>query len=271
MTDHHRSGNRCWMLAITFLGMLGATTNSRADLAPGLYLGQTLSHDGRTRVYDVLIPVGCDGTAPIPLVVDLHSYSGSATTQRLSSGFAALANTAKFAVVWPRGLGLPPINIVTFATGGPAWNAGGWCCGDPLTQDVDDVGFVRALVAAIEAQVSIDPRRIYATGRSNGGALTHRLACEASDLFAAAATFAWPGPLVACAPARPIPILMTHAVNDTVVPYAGGHVFLNPAAPTVPSAATEFEAWRVRDGCTGAAPDVTENPAALSHRQFYPP
>jgi len=138
-----------------------------------------------------------------------------------------------------------------------------------LTQNVDDVGFIRAVVAAVEAQVSIDHQRIYATGRSNGGALTHRLACEASDLIAAAATFAWPGPLVACAPARPIPVLMTHAVNDTVVPYAGGHVFLNPAAPTVPSAATEFEAWRVRDGCTGAASDVTEHPAALSECEFY--
>ena len=131
------------------------------------------------------------------------------------------------------------------------------------------MSFVRALVAALEAQVSIDARRIYATGRSNCGALTHRLACEASDLFAAAATFAWPGPLVACSPARPIPILMTHALNDVVVPYGGGHAFLNPAAPILPSAATEFEGWRVRNGCRGVAPDVTETPGVLSGCEFY--
>ena len=99
--------------------------------------------------------------------------------------------------------------------------------------------------------------------------MSHRLACEASDLFAAAATFAFPGPRVVCAPARSIPILMIHGRQDIVVPYGGGYLWNNPLLPSVPSAPAEFEAWRTRNGCDGSIPDVTENPGGTNVCERY--
>ena len=51
----------------------------------------------------------------------------------------------------------------------------------------DDVGFVDAMVSDLRAELPIDRHRIYASGFSNGGAFTARLAVERSDRLAAAA------------------------------------------------------------------------------------
>ena len=70
-----------------------------------------------------------------------------------------------------------------------------------------------------------DPKRIYVTGVSNGGAMTMTLVCERADLFAAAASvimnftdeFA-----DACHPSRPVPMLMMNGTADPLIPYEGG-------------------------------------------------
>jgi polyhydroxybutyrate depolymerase len=98
--------------------------------------------------------------------------------------------------------------------------------------------------------------------------MTHRLACEAADLFAAAATFAWPLPIVPCAPSRPMPILMTHGRQDWFVPYLGGHIKNDPNFPIIESAHFGFEEWRTRNLCSGPSPDLTESvgPTAVCER-----
>ncbi len=258
---------RWWIVALALLAMVVTTADARADLAPGLYQNLVVFHGGQNRVYDLQVPASYNGSVAVPLVVDLHGFGVPLAYHRDTSGFNAIAEEQNFLVAWPLGLGTDA-NATTLA-GGPGWNAGSVCCGDSLTQNVDDVGFIRAVVESIQGQVAVDGYRIYATGHSNGAALSHRLACEASDLFAAVATFAWPGPPVACAPARPIPILMIHGRQDSIVPYAGGHLFLNALLPSVPNAAAEFEAWRTRNGCSGATPDVTENPGGTNVCQRY--
>jgi polyhydroxybutyrate depolymerase len=248
--------------------LLVASSDARADLAPGLYQGRMLNFGGQAHVYDLRVPPGYDGSVAVPLLVDLHAFSESPAGHRANSGFDAIAQAQSFIVVWPRGLGANP-NIATWPwTGGPAWNAG-WCCGDGSNQNLDDVGFIRALVASLETQVRIDPRRIYASGRSNGAALSHRLACEAADLFAGVAIFAAGFVFPDCHPVRPIPVWITHGRQDTRVPYDGGNLLLDPTFPTVNSVHQEFEAWRVRDGCVGASPDTTEIQGLTSRCEIY--
>ena len=111
--------------------------------------------------------------------------------------------------------------------------------------DVDDVGFARALVEAIAAEAPIDLRRVYPTGLSNGGAMTHRLGCEAADTFAAIAPMAFPLALVprsTCQPSRPIAVIYFAGLTDTLIPYDGGPI--PPAGPVIPSAPDSFAYWR---------------------------
>ena len=65
-----------------------------------------------------------------------------------------------------------------------------WNDGRAVGAERDDVGFVRALIDSLERELEIDPRRVYATGISNGGMFAHRLACELPGVLAAIAPVA---------------------------------------------------------------------------------
>lgn len=219
-----------------------------AALDPGDYFARELVHDGAVRIYDLRVPAGYDGKTPIPLVLDLHGLSSNQSQQRALSGFLALADAEGFAVAWPNGLNF-------------SWNAG-WCCGTSQQLGVHDVAFLRTLVEALARELAIDRTRVYVTGLSNGGAMTQRLACEAADVFAAAAPMAFPislYPITSCQPSRPISVLTTQAPTDELVPYDGGNLF--------PSAAASFAQWRANDVC-GDAPLEQEIVVGESHCDY---
>jgi polyhydroxybutyrate depolymerase len=203
-------------------------------IEPGTYTDRTLVYRGVTRTYDLRVPTGYDGTTPVPLVLDLHGLGSNKAQQRAVSGLAPRADTEGFAIAWPNGTGSGAAN---------SWN-GGFCCGAAADEDVDDTGYLRSLVDAIAQEVVVDRRRVYATGISNGGAMTQRLACEAADVFAAAAPLAFPIgllPIESCAPSRPIPVLTFQGTTDVLVPYEGAGPF--------PSALESFTHWRTEGGC----------------------
>src|SRR5262245_361151 len=98
------------------------------------------------------------------------------------------------------------------------------------TLGVDDVGFLRALVARLEAELGVDPARVYATGMSNGGQMAYRLALEAPDLVAAVAPVAAGLPdaeNLDCTPSgEPVAVLILNGTEDPMNPFAGGRVAL---------------------------------------------
>jgi polyhydroxybutyrate depolymerase len=137
-----------------------------------------------------------------------------------------------FVVVYPDGLG-------------SSWNAGA-CCGTSMSTNVDDVGFVSDLIDALQSQLCIDAKRVYATGFSNGGFLSHKLACEMSTRIAAIAPVSGVLAPPVCNPTRPVPVMHFHGTGDAVVPYDGSMAMGFTSAPDT------FAGWGARNGCTGA-------------------
>lgn len=93
---------------------------------------------------------------------------------------------------------------------------------------LDDVIFTRLVASEAEKQICVDPKRVFVTGPSNGGLITHLLACEAADIFAAAVSIAAPLPIddSDCRPSRPISFVQIHGTNDPLVDYDGGGLVL---------------------------------------------
>lgn len=168
----------------------------------------TLPHDGAMRRYNLHIPPAFDGSKPLPLLLNFHGFGSDPEGQAAFSGMNAAADKEGFAVLLPAGID-------------NSWNGGSVCCGTAAQQNIDDVGFARALVKDAAAKACIDTKRVYSTGMSNGGFMSHRLACEASDLVAAVAPV--DGllgiPPESCLPKRPVPMIHFYGTADQLVPY----------------------------------------------------
>lgn len=168
----------------------------------------------RNRTYLLYVPASYDGIAPLPLVLGLHGGGGSALGYLRMSQLDRAAHDHGFFALYPDGASL----IQT-------WN-GGNCCGKAVENGIDDVGFIRQLLETIAGNYAVDGKRIYTSGLSNGGIMSHRLACEAADIIAAAAPIAGGlnrgGDLTDCSPVRPVPVIMFHGTTDENYPIEGG-------------------------------------------------
>ncbi len=190
--------------ALSFLGSVNAQTTTS-----GSYV-----FDGQTREYRVYIPAAYDGTTPVPLVFNLHGYGSNNVEQEQYGDFRSIADTANFIIVHPMGL------IDLF--GSTHWNAFG-------TSEVDDVGFLSSLIDTIYAAYNIDGNRIYSTGMSNGGFMSHKLACLLSGRIAAVASVT--GSITVteieeCITNHPMPVMQIHGTADETVPYEGNVIFM---------------------------------------------
>jgi polyhydroxybutyrate depolymerase len=192
---------------------------------------------GIERKYILHIPPGFDNSLPVPLVLAFHGVGLDANEMIRISGFSSESDASGFLVVYPEGTGA-----------NKSWN-GGHCCGVAARDNVDDVGFVRALIRELSTTLQIDPKRVYATGFSNGAILTYRLACELSDLLAAV------GPvsatqvledLQACQPERALAVIHFHGTADDPNPYDGG---TTPGGFQFVSVDTAIHFWVDFNGC----------------------
>jgi polyhydroxybutyrate depolymerase len=202
--------------------------------------------------------------AKAAVVLNLHGGGGNARAHQAYVRMDALADREHFLVVYPDGSGRMPGRLLT-------WNAG-TCCGMSAATQVDDVGFVRALLDDLAARQPYDAARVYATGHSNGAMMSYRLAAELSDRIAAIAPVAGSMVLQRFAPVRPVPILHIHSVDDPRALYAGG---LGPPFPMTnarvlhPPVEERLADWARANGCA-AKPEAAErreweSPAGTMH------
>ena len=211
----------------------------------------SIQHDGLPRMYRVHVPEGYNGASPAPLLIAFHGGGGDMDYMAKDEHYGLIAKSDKegFVLVFPSGYS-------KFKSGKIAtWNAGK-CCGDARDKKIDDVGFVRQIISNLSAQMKIDRNKIYATGMSNGGMMSHRLACEMADTFKAVAPVAGTDGTLSCNPSQPISVLNIHAINDTHVLFNGGagkDVFKDASMVTEFVSVPETVArWVKRDQCTGS-------------------
>ena len=176
-------------------------------------LGITVPLGDRIRSAVVVAPVAAPPAAGWPLVLAFHGGQSHPEMMRRFSGLDALAAASRAVVVYPAGTGSRE-ELLT-------WN-GGNCCGEAREQASDDVAFARAIVADVARRLSIDPRRVHATGMSNGAMMAYRVAADAADLVASIAPVAGPLALESIAPVRPVPVLHFHGSLDQFTPLDGG-------------------------------------------------
>ena len=215
---------------------VGCTSSARPYPANTTTEGSIL-HDGMMRTFRVHVPPSGVGASSLPIVLMLHGGGGSARQfETASSGMNVVADREGFIAVYPDGTG----RIQT-------WNAGG-CCGGAVTNDVDDVGFIAALLDHLEGALCVDRARVYAAGMSNGGLMSHRLACELSERFAAIAPVAGTEMSPTCTPTRQVPLMHIHGTADGHVPFAGG-LGCGPAGVAFTSVPATMERRRTINGC----------------------
>jgi polyhydroxybutyrate depolymerase len=238
-----------------------ATASDPQEASPAIDLTATLEVDGRERSYRLHVPAGLDPSAPSALVVALHGGGGNGANMQGRIGLDAVADRESFLVAYPDGSGRLDGYLLT-------WNAGN-CCGYALDDAVNDTAFLRAMVADIASTYPIDPRRIYATGMSNGGMMAYRLACEAADLFAAVAPVAGALNLESCEPSGPVSVLVIHGTADQHVLFEGGApavtVDSHPRIDHSVHYALTF--WAARNRCTLQA---TQARAGSVVHEVYP-
>ena len=224
---------------------------SSISVAPGVIVHVKRS-TGRS--YLGHFPPGAQPQSGWPLVVFLHGGGGNAVQFMQQLQVQEFANANGFAVMFPHGTGtaLAKESLLT-------WNAGPGKCGYAAKTNADDVGFILACVQHFSERIApVDPLRVYATGFSNGAMMCCRLAADraASQVFAAVA------PVNGCCisdeasfnPARPVPMLYIHSVDDPRALYDGG---LGPPFPmtnkrVLHDQVDAFLAQRVQaNGCQG--------------------
>ena len=172
----------------------------------------TFQYDTTSRVYARYVPAIYDSSTAVPLVICLHGL-GDTITNFVNIGMNFIADTANFIVLTPQAQSNPF---------GAAWNSGASYYSYVLNGNVDDVGFINALIDSTEVHYNIDTNRIFVTGFSMGGFMSNRLASELNSRIAAIASVSGTiGTSFNPGTPNPIPVCHFHGTADGTVAYTG--------------------------------------------------
>jgi polyhydroxybutyrate depolymerase len=214
---------------------------------PGLKAGM-LKSGGIDRTYYLSIPSSYRGDRALPVVLVFHGGHSNGATIAKTTLMHELGVRQGFFVVYPEAIDKDRV-----------WNDGRHETASP----VNDVAYVDDLISYLAAEYRIDRGRIYATGASNGGMFTIRLACDRSTTIKAFAPVVGnlPEDLVSqCKPGRPVPIEFFHGKEDQLMPWNGGKVaglrVLGRGGGKVISAPDTVAFWARNNGCPTDAETV---------------
>jgi polyhydroxybutyrate depolymerase len=225
-------------------GLTGCADSNSCASNPALQVGGE-------RPAQVLIPSDYTTSTRYPLVIVLHGYGASGLVQSAYLGLDTRVDSQQYILVMPDGTE----NI----SGQKFWNATPACCAPPVPEfQVDDVAYIRSLITQAAATYSIDPARIGLIGHSNGGFMSLRMACEASDLVTSVVSLAGSTFIddASCAPtSHPVSVLAMHGDEDKTIRYGGGETPWGP----YPGAAETIERFAAHAQCNTSNPTLAPN------------
>jgi polyhydroxybutyrate depolymerase len=212
-------------LILALTGAPGLSPSGFAQTSNGSFV-----FEGQIRNYIVFLPQNFH--PHMPVVLNLHGYLDSARPHMEYTRMNEVADTAGFIAVYPEGIY-------------PGFNTGLY---EPYLglPNVDDVGFISALIDTLKSQYDIDLSHIYSCGWSNGGHMTFKLACQLGHRFAAAGSVGGvmlDSVAAQCNMMGPFPVVMCHGTEDAVVPFNGG------GSPDHWSVQQTLDAWIQNNGC----------------------
>jgi polyhydroxybutyrate depolymerase len=218
---------------------------------------RSIMHDNLKRTFSVYAPASFDKNVQMPVLFALHGRGTNGKGMKVvtKKGFNRLADKDGFLVVYPDGIER-------------SWNDGrtdAEANDRAHRENIDDVGFISALIDYVIAEYNTDPKRIYITGISNGAMMAYRLACELSQRIEAIAPVDGNIPFMIsdkCSPSEPVSVLAINNVLDPLVPFEGGEIHNHTnkiKLGKVLSVKESIEFWVVRNGCL-KTPIVTEMP-----------
>ena len=197
------------------------------------------------RSYSVHVPPSYDPRRPTPVVLVFHSAMMNGSFMAKFCGLSEKADQAGFIAVYANGTGSTPLFLY--------WDAGG-----VRGRVSDDVGYVVRLLDDLATVVNVDPKRVFATGMSNGGMMCYRLAAELSDRIAAIAAVAGTMAIDNCQPHRPVSVLHFHGTKDGLVLFDGPDERI-PKNLKFLSVEDTIRAWVKLNGCP-PTPEITALP-----------
>ncbi len=187
----------------------------------------------------VIVPDSYDAGEPTPLVMLIHGYTGTGQGQDSYMQVGHLADDYGFIFVAPDG------TTESNGSGNQFWNASTACC-NFHGSDVDDVAYLSDLIAALKEQYTIDDKRVFLFGHSNGGFMSYLMAHERSQTIAAIASLAGADQTEERpAPPEPVHILQIHGTADDAISYEPGE-FIGGGHP---GAVETVENWAAHNGC----------------------
>ena len=231
-----------------------SVADSALPTAPGTHR-MTLSWQGETRPWLLHVPPGFQVSRPAAVVYFFHGGGGNMAHGADDKLYGQIRASDRIGhlVVIPNGHGR--LKSGKLAT----WNAG-HCCGAARDDQVDDVGFVRAIHAELGKRFQIDPRQVFAAGMSNGAMMAYRLACDASDLFTAITAVAGTDNTRTCQPKRPVSVLHIHAKDDERVLFNGGAGKASDQVTDFTSVADSTARWVGHNACQATPRTVLKQP-----------
>jgi polyhydroxybutyrate depolymerase len=246
---------------LTSIVMVVAMLSGATRTAAAESVEHTISVNGESRTYLLYVPVGRNGKHLAAFMI-FHGSGSTAARTELYTNFDRFADAHDLAAVYPQGVD-------------KHWNDGRV---NGRESSADDVAFVRAMLAALTSDGTIDPKRVYATGISNGGFMSLHLACVMPDAIAGIGVIAADQPRdAACPSLRPLPAIFFHGMADKFVPFDGGPIakgFGNRGSALGDKETISI--WQKRNGCGAASrtqlsPKDQSNPMPVTVESYSCP